>query len=253
MAFSPCRQKSLDSKSVIVRFSPPLKYRRPFWGIALPAILIRNSGNPTHCPLDRCALQYPTMNRPSSSHVHEVCSVESGRHFVQIYEKDDLLIDCLFAFLVKGFESGEVAIVIATRGHRHALEQKFVAAGYDVADLKRAGKYAPFDAAETLGLFMRDGRPEKFRFDALVGGLIKSAARKSNGVRAFGEMVAILWDEGNRDGAIELERLWNELANNHSFTLFCAYRENQFATEDDRAAFPAVCNAHSTVIGRALA
>ena len=190
------------------------------------------------------------MNQTESTHVHQVCSVESGEHFVQIYNKDQSLIDCLFAFLTKGFKSDEVAIVIATRAHRNALEKQFVAAGYSVPELKRTGKYAPFDAAETLGLFMHEGQPEAFRFNALVGALIKSAARKGNGVRAFGEMVAILWDEGNRDGAIELERLWNELAKQHSFTLFCAYREDQFAGDKDRAGFPAVCHAHSTVIGR---
>ena len=118
-----------------------------------------------------------------------------------------------------------------------------------VGELKRSAKYAPFDAAETLGLFMHAGEPEAFRFNALVGGLIKSAISRGAGVRAFGEMVAILWDEGNRDGAIKLEGLWNDLAEEHDFTLFCAYRQNQFATEADRAAFSSVCQAHCSVIG----
>jgi hypothetical protein len=159
------------------------------------------------------------------------------------------LIDCVFAFFEKGFDSGEVALVIATRAHRTALEAKFTAAGYDLPKLKLSGKYAPFDAAEALGLFMRDGWPDASRFNALVGGLIHSATKRGPGVRAFGEMVAILWDEGNRDGAIELERLWNDLAKEHAFTLFCAYRQNQFATKEDRAAFSSVCQAHSGVIG----
>jgi hypothetical protein len=119
----------------------------------------------------------------------------------------------------------------------------------DVGELKETGKYAPFDAAETLGLFMRGGQPEAVRFNALVGGLINSSTRHGSGVRAFGEMVAILWDEGNREGAIELERLWNDLAKEHAFTLFCAYRQNQFATTVDRAAFSSVCHAHCSVIG----
>ena len=62
-------------------------------------------------------------------------------------------------------------------------------------------------------------------------------------------MVAILWDEGNRNGAIELEGLWNDLAKEHDFTLFCAYRQNQFATAEDRAAFSSVCHTHFSVIG----
>ena len=191
----------------------------------------------------------PVMSSLKFSPVHQVCSVTPGAHFVQIYESNESLIDCVFAFFAKGFDAGEVALVIATRPHRTALEAKFVAAGYDLSELKRSGKYAPFDAAETLGLFMQEGRPEAFRFHALVGGLIKSATARGTGVRAFGEMVAILWDEGNREGAIELEQLWNDLAKEHAFTLFCAYRQNQFATEADRAAFSSVCHAHSSVIG----
>lgn len=191
------------------------------------------------------------MNPAESTHIHQVCSVAAGEHFVQVYDKDESLVECAFAFFASGFESNEAAIVMATRAHRNALEEKFVSAGYSVPELKRTGKYAPFDAAETLGLFMRDGRPEAFRFNALVGALIKSAARECTNVRAFGEMVAILWDEGNREAAIELERLWNELAKEHAFTLFCAYRESQFSSEDERLAFQCVCDAHSTVIRRA--
>ena len=129
------------------------------------------------------------------------------------------------------------------------MEAKFTAAGYDVPELKRSGQYAPFDAAETLGLFMHDGQPEALRFKALVGELIEAATERSAGVRAFGEMVAILWDEGNREGAINLEGLWNDLGRDHDFTLFCAYRQNQFATEADRAAFSSVCQAHCSVVG----
>jgi hypothetical protein len=189
------------------------------------------------------------MTFHESSPVHQACSVSPGAHFVQIYDSNESLIDCVFAFFEKGFETGEVALVIGTRAHRAALEARFISAGYNIGELKRSGKYAPFDAAETLGLFMRDGQPETFRFNALVSGLIKSAVQNGSGVRAFGEMVAILWDEGNREGAIELERLWNDLAKEHAFTLFCAYRQNQFSTEADRAAFSSVCQAHCSVIG----
>jgi hypothetical protein len=189
------------------------------------------------------------MSSTKFTPVQEVCSVTAGAHFVQIYENNESLIECVFAFFERGFEQGEVALVIATRAHRSALEAKLTAAGYDLSQLKGSGKYAAFDAAETLGLFMHDEEPEAFRFNAMVGSLIKSATSRGAGVRAFGEMVAILWDEGNREGAIKLEELWNRLAKDNDFTLFCAYRKNQFATEVDRAAFSSVSHAHSSVIG----
>lgn len=182
------------------------------------------------------------------SQIQQVCAVQPGEHFVQVYSQDSILIDCLFNYLVQGFDLSEAALVIATRPHRLKLEQKLVEAGYDISQLKRAEKYIPFDAAEVLGLFMRDGHPDPVRFQALVGGLLKNAGLEKRGVRAFGEMVSILWDEGNREGALELEKLWNDLATRHDFTLFCAYREDQFASAENRAAFSSVCAAHSTLI-----
>jgi len=37
------------------------------------------------------------------------------------------------------------------------------------------------------------------------------------GLPFFGEMVAILWSEGNKVGALELERLWNDVLKDHAF------------------------------------
>lgn len=188
------------------------------------------------------------MSFTEFSHGDQVCSVPVGEHFVQVYDSDKVLIESLFAFLLKGFDTGEGAVVIATRTHRAALEKQFMGAGFDLGALKRSGKYAPFDAAETLGLFMRNGKPDATLFFALAGGLIKSAAAGRAGVRTFGEMVSILWDEGNREGAIELEGLWNELGKKHAFTLFCAYREDQFVTGEKGIGLGHVCHAHSSVV-----
>ena len=36
-------------------------------------------------------------------------------------------------------------------------------------------------------------------------------------------MVALLWHQGNVAAAIELETLWNDLAEDRRFSLLCAY------------------------------
>ena len=53
--------------------------------------------------------------------------------------------------------------------------------------------------------------------------MVAQAAQNGRRVRAFGEMVALLWSEGNQAAAIRLEELWNELALSQTFCLFCAY------------------------------
>lgn len=75
------------------------------------------------------------------------------------------------------------------------------------------------------------------------------ARRESTGIRAFGEMVALLQDDGNDDGAIALEQLWNDLGDTHEFTLFCAYPSAAFDNPDGSMARWRICCAHSQVIG----
>src|SRR5688572_28751565 len=104
---------------------------------------------------------------PLLNPVDQIRCVPPGSHFAQVYDSNELLVDCLFAFFEQGFSAGEIALVIATRPHRSALEEKFAQEGYDVSELKKTGKYVAFDAAETLGMFMNEGRPEEFRFNAL--------------------------------------------------------------------------------------
>src|SRR5581483_7686374 len=85
-------------------------------------------------------------------------------------------------------------------------------------------------------------------FDEVVGGVVRRAARRGGGVRAYGEMVALLWGAGDVLGAIELERLWNDLAREQEFALLCAYPAASVAHPDRREAFCEVCDLHTAVL-----
>ena len=69
---------------------------------------------------------------------------------------------------------------------------------------------------------MRDGTPDPVAFASVIGAALDDLTG-SGPVHAFGEMVALLWDEGNVTAAIELESLWNDLAEHRTFSLYCAY------------------------------
>jgi signal transduction histidine kinase len=169
-------------------------------------------------------------------------------HFVQFYEDDTFLVHSVAAFITTGLQAGDAAIVIATEAHRLALDQQLQEQGLDLAALRERGQYFPLDAAETLSKFMVEGEPDKDRFDKVVGSLVARTARGGRRVRAFGEMVALLWGEGNGDAAIRLEQLWNELAKAHSFCLFCAYPMNGFQGAANGQPFVHICHEHSRVI-----
>jgi signal transduction histidine kinase len=172
-------------------------------------------------------------------------------HSVQFYADDSFLLDGLSRFIGTALGAGDAAIVLATQAHREALERRLQARGLSTAKSIRQGRYIVLDAAETLQKFMVEGFPDAAKFrEALsslvvrAGGAVESGAR----VVAFGEMVALLWEDGKYDAAIRLERLWNELGKEHSFFLQCAYPIKGFSHDHHSEPFLKICSEHSDVI-----
>ena len=169
-------------------------------------------------------------------------------HFMQCYEEDESLVQAVSLFMHKSLAGNDAAIVIATGEHRTGIERVLAAKGLDPAKLQRQGRYIPLDAAETLESIMVGGQPDRRKFFEVIGMLVSCASNSWGGVRAFGEMVNLLWAEGKRSEALELERLWNELAKIYPFALFCAYSKDAFDSDGDEECFSQVCEAHSMVI-----
>jgi|GEM_PF-263733 len=169
-------------------------------------------------------------------------------HTVQFYETDGFLVDALSSFIETGLGAGETCIVIVTQAHRERLEQRLQAKGLDLAAAHTRGEYLALDAAETLATFMANEVPVPGRFAEVMGSLIGRAAQSRRPVRIFGEMVALLWAEGNQAAAICLEALWNELHNTYPFSLCCGYPMHGFAGDGYEGPFTAICQQHSRVI-----
>ena len=174
--------------------------------------------------------------------------LSQSEHFVQFRETDEFLINSVGEFIGTGLHAGEACIVIATQPHRESLEERLKEDGLDVATAQAAGSYVSLDAAATLAHFMVDGEPEPTRFTEVIGQIIEQAAQGSRRVRIFGEMVALLWAEGNRAAAIRLEDFWNDLGKTHVYSLFCAYPMQGFGGIEHEAQFTQICHQHSQVI-----
>jgi PAS domain S-box-containing protein/excisionase family DNA binding protein len=168
-------------------------------------------------------------------------------HFVQFYENDSYLTESVAGYVANGLEKDEGAIVIATREHRVAIAKKLKARGIDLVKARASGQFVSLDAAETLARLMVNGMPDAALFIQVLGRVMKQALAGHKRVRAFGEMVAILWQEGNKAAAIRLEELWNDLAKVHLFALFCAYPMSAFGAGDVDP-LGEVCTCHSRVI-----
>jgi len=171
-----------------------------------------------------------------------------GGHFAQFYETDTFLLDGLSDFIGGGLRAGEAALVVATPDHRAGLADRLQAAGLDLDAAQATGHYVALDAAEILTQFVVDGLPDPDRFTEIFGGMVAQAAAGGRAVRIFGEMVALLWAEGNYAGTVRLEELWNGLRATHPFVLACGYPITGLDGDALAEPFTGVCRAHAHVM-----
>jgi signal transduction histidine kinase len=199
-------------------------------------------------PID-AALALPLADRPYVG--HDVLTHHgTPAHVVQFYESDAFLAEVVADFLAAGGRCGEPMLVIATPEHRAAFEQALQARAVDVAQAQQHGQLTLLDARETLERIMVEGVPDPVRFEDVVGGALIACA--SGGchapVRAYGEMVDLLWRDANPTAALQLEQLWNGLAERRAFSLLCAYAMSGFGDEAHAGPFEHLCHAHSHVL-----
>lgn len=162
---------------------------------------------------------------------HARGALEQGGHGVEFYGYDAQIVRKVADFLVPGLDGDEAAVVIATEAHRNALDGELASRGVDLRAVRANGRLQMHDAATTLSKFVGD-EPNAERFEEVIGAAITSA--QSSGakhVRAYGEMVALLWLAGRPQSALAVERLWNDLAKKLSFTLLCGYPISAFGPD----------------------
>jgi PAS domain S-box-containing protein len=171
-----------------------------------------------------------------------------SEHVVQFYETDAYLVESVGAFLAGSLGAGHAGVVVATGPHRDGIDAALRRRGIDVERCVAEGRYVSLDAAETLARFVEEGEPDAGKFADTMGGVVARLAAGGRRVRAFGEMVALLWAAGNRPAAIGLEELWNELAKSHRFALLCAYPMDAVSGGASAEAFESVCGCHGRVL-----
>jgi hypothetical protein len=168
-------------------------------------------------------------------------------HVVQIYEDDEKFLDLLSGFVSAGIAAGDCTIVIGTSVHLNSLNEKIESLGLVVDQLMEQGVYIPLDAELALSKFMINDWPDENLFVQLVTDLISKAKKAGRPVRAFGEMVAILWARGQVGATVRLEQLWNKFCEKEAFCLFCAYPQSGF-TQDAAESLGHICSAHTKMV-----
>jgi KaiC/GvpD/RAD55 family RecA-like ATPase len=172
---------------------------------------------------------------------------DQHQHAVQFYGDEGALFTTVAGFLSEGLVAGQPAVLIATESHTTAILEHLSARFIDVERAKHIGDLIVLDADNTLATFMKDDEPDSTCFKHHVGDVIAQAlgGRVRTPVRAYGEMVDVLWKQDKPEAAIKLEILWNELATTHLFSLLCGYSMGNFYKQTQQ--FEAVCAQHTHV------
>lgn len=173
---------------------------------------------------------------------------DAPRHFAQFYEADPgRLVASLGSYVEEGLAAGDAILLIATAEHTDALLHTLAVDGDGPP---RARSIVCLDAETTLRHFLVDGTPDWGRFEQTIGGAIKRVQRTSRTgqLRAYGEMVGLLWQAGNPQAAVILERFWNELLTQEDFTLFCGYPIDVFGGAFRLADVEVLLCAHSMIV-----
>jgi hypothetical protein len=163
------------------------------------------------------------MNRQPAS--------DSGHfHAVKFYDTRESLCRIVAEFLGEGMVTQQPILVFATPEHRAGIVAELTARHFDVDKMQALGDLLLLDAAETLSTFMVDGMPDHDLFVASMTRAIEQVSRGRTNctVRAYGEMVDVLWKNEQDVAAIRLEMLWNKLAATHEFSLLCGYAMGTF-------------------------
>lgn len=169
-------------------------------------------------------------------------------HDVHIYGERGELATATASWLAEGLARGDGALLLATPENRDAFGAALAEHGWDVRELERGQRLAWGDAETLLDEVMRGGKASAVALGAVVTRLTAELAPPSGRIRAFGELVDLLWRRGERGESERLEEAWNDLLARRRIALRCGYRiDDLFERDVHRDLVPRVCRTHRRV------
>jgi len=167
-------------------------------------------------------------------------------HGVRFYSDDGDLCRSVAAFFSEGFLLGHPALAIASAAHCAGIEACLSARGFHVPTLVRTGQLCLLDAESRLAEILVNGTIDEQRFRRLLAPMLDRAGEAGSQLRAYGEIVDILWKRTQPALALRLEALWNGVLRGHEdVLLLCGYdRHNTYIDTDVED----ICGQHSHVL-----
>jgi hypothetical protein len=175
----------------------------------------------------------------------------SGGHFVQLYEADEeALARNVGRYAWEGMRRGEGVLFVVTPDHQELFSRCLDRLGADLPTLLASRQLLFVDAQQTMAEFMVNGQPDWLRFEKTIRAAMRwvRPTDAAEGLRAYGEMVGILWKARQFAAAIRLEQFWNRLLEQAGFSLYCAYAIDIFGRDFDVVNLEEVLCTHTHLV-----
>ncbi len=167
-------------------------------------------------------------------------------HAVYFYEDAASLSHTVARFIGAGLIANQSAVLIATPSHRAAILEQLIAMAVEPQERIDQGELVMLDADEALSRFMVEAMPNTQRFEDTMKTVMDPFARSGRRtVRAYGEMVDLLWQNDQQAAAISLENLWTQFIATRKCSLLCGY---SFEAVGEGTGFTKICSEHSHVV-----
>jgi hypothetical protein len=179
-----------------------------------------------------------------------VTDATPGDHIVQLYQDREFLNRAVCRYVHAGLANREGVLLFSTPTHWNAVRPCLEAEGVDVRAAQERGQLTVFEADELLSRFMRGGMPDPPTFANVVGDIIGQAHAGGSyqRVRAWGEMVNVLWERGDVAASMNLEDLFDQLNKIVQAVLFCSFLMDNFNGDVHEAMLPRLGTNHSHLI-----
>jgi hypothetical protein len=171
-------------------------------------------------------------------------------HIVQLYQDQNFLNRAVCRFAAGAIANGEGVILVPTMAHWEAFRPRLEAEGVDVKAAQGRGQLTIVDADELLPKFMRQSMVDAPVFLGLAADVIATARAEAQypKVRWWGEMVNVLWEQGNVGASMDLEDQFDRLAVHHEIAIFCSFVMDNFNSEVHSRMLPRLAQNHSHLI-----
>ncbi|HEY5946473.1 MAG TPA: MEDS domain-containing protein [Kofleriaceae bacterium] len=167
-------------------------------------------------------------------------------HSVEFY-RDTFPVDRVATRVIAALGRGVGAAALVRREHGNALRAELLRRGVDIDGAVARSQLAILDADAVFdAAWERPGLNTKVIAEAL-GRPLEAIIECYGSCDAFGELVDVFAQRGDRDAAVQLERWWNTQLDRLPLNLACAYALDSFGDAASISQFRAICSAHQQV------